>query len=286
MSRERRERRRLRANERGIKLAGIGGAVLLISIPLLVWVLGTDLPGIIRRIGPFILVDIYTDINWLPDPSDGEFDLATWIADIGGDFVTFGLTAGYYLLLFAVIVGFSMLLYGLSMVHGAGQLFDEIADWTGNPMIQLMIGAYLLFFAALFVPTVMRVMVELTIAIAVGGTLFLLFGGAWWWLHSEVAGRMRIAVVYPLGIAAVILPIAVTAVLSPTFATSADWLSNALAIVLLDSIFAIGGLNEWLRATFDLDGLGYVGFWLGIAMALGWLIGFIVEWGFRGLVRT
>ncbi|WP_458186090.1 hypothetical protein [Haladaptatus sp. NG-WS-4] len=45
---------------------------------------------------------------------------------------------------------------------------------------------------------------------------------------------------------------------------------------LLDNVLTYGDVNDYLRTRYALEGLAYVGMWFGIAVPLGWLLGFLV----------
>lgn len=91
---------------------------------------------------------------------------------------------------------------------------------------------------------------------------------------TRVAGRKTtVLVAYPLGMTALFLPPVVAALYSPALAALIFPGSESLAAWFLDNVFAFGGLGEYLRTNYELDGLGYIAMWLGIAIPLGWLLG-------------
>jgi hypothetical protein len=94
---------------------------------------------------------------------------------------------------------------------------------------------------------------------------------------SHFGGRVATVVfAYPLGVIAVFLPPVVAALYSPTLASVVFPESESLAIWLLDNVLVVGDLNAWLRARFDLVGFAYVGMWGGLAVPVGWGLGFVV----------
>jgi hypothetical protein len=96
-------------------------------------------------------------------------------------------------------------------------------------------------------------------------------------LCSRWRGRfISVFLAYPFGVTAVFLPPVVAALYSEMLAAVVFSRSDVLAIWILDSILAIGGLNTYLRATFDLVGLAYVGMWFAIAIPVGWILGLVV----------
>jgi hypothetical protein len=94
---------------------------------------------------------------------------------------------------------------------------------------------------------------------------------------SRLGGRLTTVVLaYPFAVVAVFLPPVVAALYSPTLAGVVFPESESLAIWLLDNVLVVGDLNAWLRARFDLVGFAYVGMWGGLAVPVGWLLGFVV----------
>ena len=91
------------------------------------------------------------------------------------------------------------------------------------------------------------------------------------------AGRVgSVAVGYPLGVTAIFLPPVVASLYSPTLASVVFPGSESLAIWILDNLLSVGGLAAFIRASFDLEGLAYVGMWFGLAVPTGWLLGTLV----------
>jgi len=96
-------------------------------------------------------------------------------------------------------------------------------------------------------------------------------------VFSRLGGRLTTVVVaYPFAVVAVFLPPVVAALYSPTLAGVVFPESESLAIWLLDNVLVVGDLNALLRARFDLAGFAYVGMWTGLAVPVGWTLGFVV----------
>jgi hypothetical protein len=96
-------------------------------------------------------------------------------------------------------------------------------------------------------------------------------------VFSRLGGRLTTVVVaYPFAVVAVFLPPVVAALYSPTLAGVVFPESESLAIWLLDNVLVVGDLNAVLRARFDLAGFAYVGMWTGLAVPVGWTLGFVV----------
>lgn len=94
---------------------------------------------------------------------------------------------------------------------------------------------------------------------------------------SRYGGRiMTVLFAYPFGMTALFLPPVVAALYSPTLSEIIFPNSETLAVWLLDNVLDYRGINEILRARFDLEGFAYVSMWFGIAVPLGWIMGFLV----------
>jgi hypothetical protein len=82
---------------------------------------------------------------------------------------------------------------------------------------------------------------------------------------------------------ALFLPPVVAALYSPTLASIIFPNSEELAIFILDSVLAVGGINELLRERFALEGVYYAAMWFGLAVPVGWGLGVLVT--FANLIR-
>jgi len=96
-------------------------------------------------------------------------------------------------------------------------------------------------------------------------------------LFTRVGGRgTTIALAYPSAMTAIFLPPVVAALFSDIVGESIFPRSEELAIWILDNILFVGGINETIRASYELEGIGYVLMWLAISVPLGWLLGLLV----------
>lgn len=103
---------------------------------------------------------------------------------------------------------------------------------------------------------------------------------------SKAGGRfVSVLLAYPFAMSAIFLPPVVAALATPTFEQIILPPSYDLARWILDTFLSVGGINEVLRAAFDLEtfgeqwglpGLGYVLMWVGISVPLGWFLGLLV----------
>ncbi|MCO8254000.1 hypothetical protein NKF26_09325 [Haladaptatus sp. AB618] len=97
------------------------------------------------------------------------------------------------------------------------------------------------------------------------------------YLTSRYGGRITtVLFAYPFGMTAIFLPPVVAALYSPTLSNVIFPNSTNLAVWLLDNVLTYRNIDEVLRARFNLEGFAYVGMWFGIAVPVGWVLGFLV----------
>ncbi|ODR81955.1 hypothetical protein BG842_25945, partial [Haladaptatus sp. W1] len=97
------------------------------------------------------------------------------------------------------------------------------------------------------------------------------------YLTSRYGGRITtVLFAYPSGMTAIFLPPVVAALYSPALSNVIFPNSTNLAVWLLNNVLTYRGIDEILRARFGLEGLAYVGMWFGIAVPVGWVLGFLV----------
>ena len=96
-------------------------------------------------------------------------------------------------------------------------------------------------------------------------------------IFARIDGRIvTVLLAYPMAMNALFLPPVVAAFFEPTLEAVIFPGSYALAIWILDNILFLGGINEVLRARYTLEGIAYIGMWVGIAVPLGWILGLLV----------
>ena len=94
---------------------------------------------------------------------------------------------------------------------------------------------------------------------------------------SKVGGRgLSVALAYPFAMTAIFLPPVVAALVTPSLEPYVLDPSYDLAVWVLDNVLFVGGVNEFLRTNYDLEGVAYAGMWLGFSFPLGWFLGFII----------
>ena len=85
-----------------------------------------------------------------------------------------------------------------------------------------------------------------------------------------------VVLAYPLGVTAIFLPPVVASLYSPTLASIVFPSSTSLAIWILNNLLDVAGIAGFIRATFELQGLAYVGMWFALAVPVGWFLGGLV----------
>ncbi|WP_089671302.1 hypothetical protein [Halohasta litchfieldiae] len=203
--------------------------------------------------------------------------LGKWKPETGGQ------KMGYYLwaLLGAlpVLIGYPLLLVGFGTRYYAGKL-DSAATRLG------IVGAILLsvvVWGGLSVVARFQLSFEGFLAVlAASGVATVAAAAAVFF--SKIGGRFTsILLAYPSAMTALFLPPVVAALYSPTLASIIFPNSEELAIFILDSVLAVGGINEILRERFALEGVYYALMWFGLAVPLGWGLGVLVT--FANLIR-
>ncbi len=94
---------------------------------------------------------------------------------------------------------------------------------------------------------------------------------------SKAGGRgLSVTLAYPFAMTAIFLPPVVAALVTPSLEAYVLDPSYDLAVWVLDNVLFIGGVNEFLRTNYELEGVAYAGMWLGFSFPLGWFLGFII----------
>lgn len=269
----------------GLKLLPAGISAILVATPFLLWGVFYAPAHLIEYIGPIPIVSPETSVEWIPE-LDREFDPMTWLISVLAGIGRFVFAAIYLSALTVGIGGIIASISGTVLLGNPDLVTEAIKRWTDHWVVRFVLGVYVLMAAAIFVPGLLIVLIELSVAFFIGGSLFGILGLGWLRFRSKASLTIRIVFAYPLGIGTIILPLIVTALVSPTFAETAQFASEQFAIVILDTIFAIGDVNQWIRDTFDLDGSGYFVMWGGIALVSGWILGIGTEFVSRSWHHT
>ena len=101
---------------------------------------------------------------------------------------------------------------------------------------------------------------------------------------SKFGGRaLSVLLAYPFAMTALFLPPVVAALVTPSLHPYVLDPSYDFAVWALDNVLVVGGINDYLRSNFSLEGPAYAAMWLGISFPLGWFLGVVI--GLANLVR-
>lgn len=115
------------------------------------------------------------------------------------------------------------------------------------------------------------------IAVGVGGGVATISAGLAV-VFTRLDGRpVTVVLAYPFALTAIFLPPVVAAFYSPTLGDVVFPQSDVLATWLLDNVLSFWGIAEYLRATFTLVGIGYIGMWIALSFPGGWVLGLVVS---------
>ena len=94
---------------------------------------------------------------------------------------------------------------------------------------------------------------------------------------SKVGGRpVSVLLASPFAMTALFLPPVVAALVTPSLEGFVLEPSYEFAVWVLDNVLFVGGLNEMLRANFQLEGAAYAAMWFGLSFPLGWFLGLVI----------
>ncbi|MDF9747009.1 hypothetical protein [Natrinema salsiterrestre] len=94
---------------------------------------------------------------------------------------------------------------------------------------------------------------------------------------SKVGGRgTTVGLAYPFAMTALFLPPVVAALVTPSLHPYVLDPSYDFAVWVLDNVLFVGGVSEYLRSNFTLEGAAYAAMWVGISFPLGWFLGGVV----------
>lgn len=171
-----------------------------------------------------------------------------------------------------VAIGYPLLLLGFATRFHARQL-DNAAKRLG---IIGVVVAFVVVWGALSIVAWDQLPYDAFLAVA-AASLVATVSGALAFVFSRVGGRATsILLAYPFAMTALFLPPVVAALVTPALEEPILDPSYQLAIWILDNILFVGGINEFLRENFTLEGFNYVLMWLGIAIPIGWFLGLLV----------
>ncbi|MGQ3413165.1 hypothetical protein [Natrinema versiforme] len=94
---------------------------------------------------------------------------------------------------------------------------------------------------------------------------------------AKVGGRgLTVVFAYPFAMTALFLPPVVAALVTPSLHPYVLDPSYDFAVWVLDNVLFVGGISEFLRGNYTLEGAAYAGMWVGISFPLGWFLGSVV----------
>ncbi|MFC6766979.1 hypothetical protein [Natrinema soli] len=94
---------------------------------------------------------------------------------------------------------------------------------------------------------------------------------------SKVGGRgTTVVLAYPFAMTALFLPPVVAALVTPSLHPYILDPSYDFAVWALDNVLFVGGLSDYLRHNYTLEGPAYAAMWVGISFPLGWFLGTVV----------
>jgi len=195
--------------------------------------------------------------KWEPSTAGGELRYRLW-ALVGLLIVA--------LLYPLAVVGFAARFYAERLDSAATRLgIVGVVLLTALAWGILTLGAYLREFSDQGVLAVAAASIVATISSALAV------------VFARIDGRpVTILLAYPFAVTAITLPPVVAAFYSPALANVVFPGSESIAAWILDNVLFVGGLNDAIRSSFDLEGGAYVLMWFGFSLPVGWLLGFTV----------
>ena len=197
--------------------------------------------------------------NWTPPTTVGAIGYRIWAA------------IGLVLLL---------VLYPLNVVGLAIRYYARRLDRTSASLgVAGVVGVSLLAWGLLTAATyVSPIAFEGFVAVAIAGVVATASAVCALFFTRRGGRASTVALGYPFAVTALFLPPVVAALYSPTVAAVVFPRSESLAIWILDNLLSVGGLAAFIRTSFELQGLAYVGMWFGLAVPLGWALGLLVTY--------
>jgi hypothetical protein len=194
--------------------------------------------------------------KWEPETTSGKLAYRTWSV-LGA---------------IAVAVGYPLALVGViarSLAAGA----DSTATRLG---LAGTLGFAILVWGLLTVASYFRFSFSGFLAVLAAALVATICAGLAY-LFTKAGGRLTtVLLAYPSAMTAIFLPPVVAAFYSPALGDVVFTGSENLAAWFLDNVFALGGINDYLRSEYDLTGVAYVLMWLGVSIPVGWFVGVLV----------
>ncbi|KAB1189226.1 hypothetical protein GJR98_05915 [Haloferax sp. MBLA0077] len=188
-----------------------------------------------------------------------------------GGAVAYRLWAAVGLLFLAV--AYPVFVLGLAIRFYSHRI-DRITAGLGFAGVALLsVVVWGLFTAATYISPIAF---EGFVAVAVAGVVATIAAVLALFFTNSGGRPTTVALGYPLAVTAFFLPPVVASLYSPTLASIVFPSSTSLAIWLLNNVLNFAGIAAFIRASFELQGLAYVGMWFGLAVPVGWVLGGLV----------
>ncbi|SEH39228.1 MULTISPECIES: hypothetical protein [Halopenitus] len=228
-------------------------------------------PGLLGaiRIDVTRLHDTWMEVAF-PRQLDASSVLGKWQPETTPQRIAYKLWAAIGIPL--VLFGYPLLLVGFATRYYATRLDSAV---TRIGVLGVLLVATLVW-GTLTLITRLQLTTEAFLAVGAASVVAIVSAGLAA-LFSKVGGRATsVLLAYPFAMTALFLPPVVAALFTPSLGEVIFPNSTELAVWILDTLLAVGGLNDWLRANFTLEGTGYVLMWFGLAIPTGWLLGLLV----------
>lgn len=198
-------------------------------------------------------------VNWTPDSAAGLLKYRVWSA-LGVVCLT--------------------VLYPLNILGLAIRFYTRRLDRTSATLgfVGVVLVSLVAWGALSAATYVSAIAYEGLVAVVAAGVVATISAVLSLWFTRREGRFTTVAFGYPFGMTALFLPPVVAALYSPTLAAIVFPQSESLAIWILDNLLHFGGLAAFIRSTFELEGLAYVGMWFGIAVPIGWVLGILVTY--------
>lgn len=95
---------------------------------------------------------------------------------------------------------------------------------------------------------------------------------------SKYGGRwLTVLIAYPFAMTAIFLPPVAAALVTPSLEPYVLEPSYDFAAWLLDNVLFVGGINDYFRENYQLEGVAYGAMWFGFSVTSGWIFGLLVS---------
>jgi len=177
-----------------------------------------------------------------------------------------------------------LVLYPLTVIGFATRFYAAKLDSTRTRLgIAGVTGIALVGWGTLSLIAYLRIPFDAFLAIAAASGVAIV-STALAAVTSKFGGRaLSVLLAYPFAMTALFLPPVVAALVTPSLHPYVLDPSYEFAAWALDNVLVVGGLNDYLRSNFSLEGPAYAAMWLGISFPLGWFLGVVI--GLANLVR-